>query len=246
VIRRIPRTATFVRTAVLVGAFAPFLLVQAPSAQEALKVPDGLPDWAFNIPDKVQPSAVKVEGIVRAPGSAKEYEWAKVAGTANPPDWFPEEHPPAPKAVTGGPGIRFACGACHLMSGQGHPEAADLAGMPAEYLIRQMAYYKAGTRKDDSRMTPIAKATSDEDVRQAAEYFAALKPSPWVRVIETATPPKTFIATAGRHRVLHPEGGRIPVTSPTCRPAASPKAKRWSGAASPERRCPAQSVTARG
>jgi cytochrome c553 len=211
VIRRIPRTATSVRTAVLVGALAPFLMVQAPSAQEALKVPDGLPDWAFNIPDKVQPSAVKVEGIVRAPGSAKEYEWAKVAGTANPPDWFPEEHPPAPKAVTGGPGIRFACGACHLMSGQGHPEAADLAGMPAEYLIRQMAYYKAGTRKDDARMTPIAKATSDEDVRQAAEYFAALKPSPWVRVIETATPPKTFIATAGRHRVLHPEGGTEPI-----------------------------------
>jgi cytochrome c553 len=211
VIRRIPRTATSVRTVVLVAALAPFLLVQAPSAQESLKVPDGLPDWAFNIPDKVQPSAVKVEGIVRAPGSAKEYEWAKVAGTANPPDWFPDEHPPAPKAVTGGPGIRFACGACHLMSGQGHPEAADLAGMPAEYLIRQMAYYKAGTRKDDSRMTPIAKATSDEDVRQAAEYFAALKPSPWVKVIETATPPKTFIATAGRHRVLHPEGGTEPI-----------------------------------
>jgi hypothetical protein len=36
--------------------------------------------------------------------------------------------------------------------GQGHPESADIAGMPAEYLIRQMAYYKAGTRKDDARM----------------------------------------------------------------------------------------------
>jgi len=97
------------------------------------------------------------------------------------------------------------------MSGQGHPEAADVAGMPAEYLIRQMAYYKAGTRKDDARMGPIAKATSDEDVRQAAEYFAALKPAVWVKVIETATPPKTFIATAGRHRQLHPEGGTEPI-----------------------------------
>jgi len=93
------------------------------------------------------------------------------------------------------------------MSGQGHPEAADLAGQPAAYLIRQMAYYKAGARKEDARMGPIAKITSDEDVRQAAEYFAALKPKTWVKVIETATPPKTFIATAGRHRQLDPAGG---------------------------------------
>jgi len=205
------RTDTSVRITVLVCALAPLLMARAVDAQEALKVPAGLPDWAFNIPDKVQPSAVRPQGIVKAPGSAKEYEWAKVAGTATPPDWFPDEHPPAPPSVTGGPGIRFACGACHLMSGQGHPEAADIAGMPAEYLIRQMAYYKRGTRQDDARMAPIAKATSDEDVRQAAEYFAALKPTAWVKVIETATPPKTFIATAGRHRQLHPDGGTEPI-----------------------------------
>jgi len=207
----IRRTNTYVRTAVLVCALAPLLMVLELSAQEALKVPEGLPDWAFNIPDKIQPTAVRVEGIVKAPGSAREYEWAKVAGNSNPPDWFPDEHPPAPIAVAGGPGRRFACGACHLMSGQGHPESADLAGQPAEYLIRQMAYYKAGTRKDDARMGPIAKATSDEDVRQAAEYFATLKPAVWVKIIETATPPKTFIATAGRHRVLHPDGGTEPI-----------------------------------
>jgi cytochrome c553 len=105
----------------------------------------------------------------------------------------------------------MACGSCHLMSGQGHPESADIAGMPAEYLIRQMAYYKAGTRKDDARMGPIAQAVSEDDVRQAAEYFAALKPTVWVKVVETATPPRTFIATAGRHRQLHPDGGTEPI-----------------------------------
>jgi len=205
----IRRTMTSVRIAVL--ACALLLMVSNLNAQEELKVPEGLPDWTFNIPDKVQPTAVRPQGIVRAPGSAREYEWAKVSGNTNPPDWFPDEHPPAPPSVAGGPGRRFACGACHLMSGQGHPEAADLAGLPAEYLIRQMAYYKSGTRKDDARMGPIAKAISDEDVRQAAEYFAALKPSVWVKVIETATPPKTFIATSGRHRVLHPDGGTEPI-----------------------------------
>ena len=200
-----------VRIAVLVCALAPLLIVRELTAQAVLTVPAGLPNWAFNIPDKIQPTAVRVEGIVRAPGSAKEYEAAKIAGNANPPDWFPDEHPAAPPSVKGGPGITLACGSCHLMSGQGHSESADLAGMPAEYLIRQMAYYKAGTRKDDARMGPLAKATSDEDVREAAEYFAALKPSVFVKVIETATPPKTFIATAGRHRQLHPDGGTEPI-----------------------------------
>ena len=32
-----------------------------------------------------------------------------------------------------------------------------------------------------------------------------------MKVIETATPPKTFIATAGRHRQLHPDGGTEPI-----------------------------------
>jgi cytochrome c553 len=205
------RARTSVRIVVLVCALAPLLIARELNAQAELTVPAGLPDWAFNIPDKVQPTAVRVEGVVRAPGSAREYDGAKIAGNATPPDWFPDEHPAAPRSVTGGAGIRFACGSCHLMSGQGHPEAADIAGMPAEYLIRQMAYYKAGTRQDDARMGPIAKATSDEDIRQAAEYFAALKPAVWVKVIESATPPKTFIATAGRHRQLHPEGGTEPI-----------------------------------
>ncbi|HEY4264275.1 MAG TPA: c-type cytochrome [Micropepsaceae bacterium] len=210
-IRRILRTSMSVRIAVLVCGLAPLLIARELNAQAELTVPAGLPDWTFNIPDKAQPSAVRVEGIVKAPGSTKEYEAAKIAGNANPPDWFPDEHPAAPHVVTGGQGVRFACGSCHLMSGQGHSEAADLAGQPAEYLIRQMAYYKTGARKEDARMGPIAKITSDEDVRQAADYFAALKPRVWVKVIETATPPKTFIATAGRHRQLLPGGGTEPI-----------------------------------
>lgn len=200
------RVANKFSPSLLLCALAPLLTAQAP-----LAVPAGLPEWTFNIPDKVQPMAVKPEGMVRVTGSAKEYDAAKIAGNANPPDWFPEEHGPAPRSVKGDAGIAMACGSCHLMSGQGHPESADLAGMPAEYLIRQMAYYKAGTRKDDVRMGPIAKSISDEDVRQASEYFASLKPHAFVKVIENANPPKTFIATAGRHRQLHPAGGTEPI-----------------------------------
>jgi len=192
----------------VVGVLGTLTSAQAPAV---LSVPAGLPAWAFNVPDAEQPRSFRPEGTVRVPDSARQYEASKIAGNSTPPDWFPDEHPPAPRSVKGDTGVTFACGSCHLMSGQGHSESADIAGMPAEYLIRQMKYYKSGARKDDARMGPIANTTSDADVREAAEYFAALKPRTFVKVIETATPPKTFIATAGRHRQLHPSGGTEPI-----------------------------------
>lgn len=209
--RRNLRNSALPGIAIAACAFAPFLMVRDAVAQAALSVPAGLPDWTFNIPDKVQPTAVKIEGVIKAPGSAKEYQAKQIAGNATPPDWFPAEHPAAPKVVTGGQGVRFACGSCHLMSGQGHSESADIAGMPAAYIIQQMADYKSGARKDNERMGPISKIVSDDDVRAAAEYFSSLKPSVFVKVIQTATPPKTFIATAGRHRQLLPGGGTEPI-----------------------------------
>jgi cytochrome c553 len=172
-------------------------------------IPNGLPEWAYNIPDKVQPPEPKVPSVVRVAGSSKELEASAVAGNANPPDWFPDEHPAPPRSVKGP--MPNACGSCHLMSGQGHPESADIAGMPAEYIIRQMNYFKTGTRKEEARMGPIARAVSDEDVRQAAEYFAAIKPNPFVKVIEAATPPKTYVSADARHRRIMPEGGTEPI-----------------------------------
>ena len=172
-------------------------------------IPNGLPAWAYNIPDAVQPPEPRVPATVRAAGSSREYEASAIAGNANPPDWFPDEHPPAPRSVKGP--MPNACGSCHLMSGQGHPESADIAGMPAEYIIRQMRYFKSGARNDETRMGPIARAVSDEDVREAATYFAAIRPAPFVSVIETATPPKTYVSADARHRRLHPDGGTEPI-----------------------------------
>lgn len=184
----------------------------AQNLQNPQSVPNGLPPWAYNIPDKAQPPSTPATGMVRVPGSGKEYDATKVGSNSNPPDWFPDEHGPAPRVVTGEPGVSMmACGSCHLMSGQGHPESADIAGMPAEYIVRQMSYFKSGARKEAERMAPIAKATSEQDVWQAAEYFASINPIPWVKVIETSTPPKTYVNTAGRHRILSPEGGTEPI-----------------------------------
>lgn len=181
----------------------------APPAQAPLTVPNGLPAWAFNIPDPVQPPAAPIAGTVRVPGSTREYDAAAIAGNVNPPDWFPDEHPPAPRVVAGP--APNACGSCHLMSGQGHSESADVAGLPAEYIIRQMNDFKSGARKEETRMGPIARATSDDDVRLAAEYYGAIRPIPFVRVVETATPPKTYVSVVARHRVLAPEGGTEPI-----------------------------------
>jgi cytochrome c553 len=188
------------------------ILALAAVAQTPLTIPNGLPSWAFNIPDKVQPPSAEPKGIVRVPGSPVEYDAAKIAGNANPPDWFPNEHGPAPRIVKGEAGVRMmACGSCHLMSGQGHPESADIAGLPVEYLVRQMHYYKSGVRKDETRMGPIARETSEEDIRRSAEYYASLKPSTFVKAIETATPPKTYVNTAGRHRIVMPDGSTEPI-----------------------------------
>src|SRR2546430_6467659 len=104
-----------------------------------------------------------------------------------------------------------ACGSCHLMSGQGHPESADLAGMPPEYIIRQMTYFKSGARSKETRMGPSARASSEEEVRGGAAYFAAITPAPFVKVIEAATPPKTYASADARHRRIHPDGGTEPI-----------------------------------
>jgi cytochrome c553 len=200
--RVVPLAALFALASGSVAAQAP-----TPTA-----IPNGLPAWAYNIPDKVQPAAVPLSGTIHVTDSTKEYDAAQVRSTTNPPDWFPDEHPPAPQIVKGPNGPPGAlCGTCHLMSGQGHPESADIAGMPADYIVRQMRYFKSGARKDNERMTPIAKNVSDEDVRQAADYFAAIKPIPWVKVIETGTPPKTYVSSDARHRVLDPTGGTEPI-----------------------------------
>src|ERR1051326_87632 len=94
------------------------LLVAALGAQNPAPttIPNGLPEWAYNIPDKVQPPEAKAAATVRVAGSAKEYEAPAIPGNANPPDWFPDEHPAAPKSVKGP--MANACGSCHLMSGQ--------------------------------------------------------------------------------------------------------------------------------
>jgi cytochrome c553 len=178
----------------------------------AAQTPATRPFWAFLAPDKDQPTVEEKPGPIRIPGSSKSYTAAEIDNLANPPDWIPEEHGLLPKIVQGGAGsTALACGSCHLMTGQGHPESADLAGLPVEYIARQMADFKNGTRIDPARMNAIAKVTSEEDSRKAAEWFAALKPTVWVKVMESDTVPKSYVSTKGRMRLPLPSGGTEPL-----------------------------------
>jgi cytochrome c553 len=164
--------------------------------------------WAFPVINGALPSEEPTPKSL--PGSTKTYTPAQIDDLLNPPDWFPDEHPPAPPIVQKGHAGALACGSCHLMSGHGHPESAGLAGFTAAYIVQQMADFKSGVRKDAARMNGIAKDLSDEEVRQASEWFAALKPAAWTKVTEAATVPKTF-AGQGRMRFLQPAGGTEPI-----------------------------------
>ena len=166
------------------------------------------PSWAFPVIN--QPLPAEEPAPKSVPGSAKSYTPAQIDDLLNPPDWFPDQHAPAPSIVQKGHGAALACGSCHLMSGLGHPESADVAGFTAAYIVQQMADFKSGARKDAARMNGIAKAMTDEESQQAAEWFAALKPQVWTRVSEAATVPKTIVGQ-GRMRFLAPGGGTEPI-----------------------------------
>jgi cytochrome c553 len=184
-----------------------------------------VPSWAFFFPDtNPPPSKIKNAGDLQTlAGSTRSYTQAQINDLKNPPDWFPDQHPPMPKAVaTGGDGMLFACASCHLVSGMGHPESSSLAGLPARYMQRQITDFRSGSRANHMMvdgvpqkngvqyMIAVANAVSDEDSRAATEYFARVKPIRWVRVIESATVPKSYV-NASYMRVASPGSDTEPL-----------------------------------
>jgi len=95
------------------------------------------PEWAY--PPTPKPAPLDNVVQKQMPGSAKKYTQTQIDDGFNPPDWFPDEHPPMPEIVAIGRKPARACALCHLPTGDGHPESSSLAGLPAAYLVRQMA-----------------------------------------------------------------------------------------------------------
>jgi cytochrome c553 len=151
-------------------------------------------------------------GPKSVPGSTTTYTPQQIDDLLNPPDWFPDEHRPAPAIVQKGRGAALACGSCHLMSGLGHPESADLTGFTADYFVQQMADFKTGARRDYARMNGISKEVTEQEARDAGEWFASLPRRAFVRVVEAAMVPRTFVGQ-GRMRFVDPKGGTEPIGS---------------------------------
>lgn len=72
--------------------------------------------------------------------------------------------------------LAATCASCHGTNGTAAigSSVPALAGMPRDYIIAQMAAFKAGTRPA-TIMHQLSKGYSDAQVAQIATYFAAQK-----------------------------------------------------------------------
>jgi cytochrome c553 len=161
------------------------------------------------------------------PGSTRSFTRAQISNRQGPADWFPEDHPVMPEIVARGretaePQKIWACALCHYPNGKGRPENANITGLTYEYFLQQMADFKSGARttsdprKSNTRlMTEFAKAMTDEETKAAAGYFTSIRATAWIRVVETATVPKTrpiggiFLPLKGADAGDEPIGNRI-------------------------------------
>jgi cytochrome c553 len=153
--------------------------------------PAGQPAPAAAAPDTSQHTV---------PGSDVKLTRQQVSNGFNIGDWFPSDHTKMPYIVQYGkaPDVR-ACGLCHLVNGRGRPENASVSGLPVSYFLQQLNDFRRDLRKSaDPRktntnlMVTIAKGMSDDEMKAAAEYFATFPwTTSWIKVVESATVPKT-------------------------------------------------------
>lgn len=162
----------------------------------------------------------------RVDGSNATYTLVDVRDGHNVIDWFPGDHPsPMPDIIAHGPkklgAISRGCGSCHLPNGKGRPENAPPGGLPYKYIVRQLEDFRLGFRRsadwrkqNTPTMINLAMSMTDEEVRDAAAYFAAVRyDTRWIRVVETDFVPTTrlqgnlFIATSTDR--TEPIAGRI-------------------------------------
>ena len=199
------------KTALALIAISILFMAARSGAQNAEggKSAAGLPIWAYPVlpPSSsgpaAAPSSAEQESLKHVPGSTAAYSQTQIQDLFVVPDWFPDSHPAMPDVVSHGrkPGV-MACGHCHLPNGLGRPENASLAGLSPGYMMEQMEEFKSGRRKSSepglastTHMIEVAKAATPEETKAGVEYFAALKPMPWIRVVEAAEVPKTRVVS---------------------------------------------------
>jgi cytochrome c553 len=161
--------------------------------------------WAYAIPPAPPAGTPPVApvppdtSLKHLPGSSGEFTRAQISDRFAPADWYPGDHPTMPDVVAHGkkPDV-WACGLCHYPNGKGRQENAGVAGLPVAYFIQTMHDFRDGLRKsaeprknNSKLMMTFAQGMTDDEIKAAAEYFAAMKWTPWIKVIETSTVPRT-------------------------------------------------------
>ena len=185
---------------------------------------EGPPEWAFVDTPTPQANALPPDdGKIRSvPDTTVQLSIPQIRNFYSPPDWHPEDHPTMPPLVAHGvnPGI-YACGYCHLPTGNGRPENANIAGLPADYIINQVKDMASGRRTSSlpkhfpqELMLKLAGPAADSPgLAEAAAYFAAIKPKAVYKVVETATIPKVeiyrWVYKTSEHGGTEPIGGRL-------------------------------------
>jgi cytochrome c553 len=142
-------------------------------------------------------------------GSTLLFTPEQIDDPRNPPDWFPRDHGPVPAAVGQGR-TAPACASCHLMSGAGRPESADISGLTSAYMLQQIADFRSGARPDAGGMAAVAAAVTDDALREAVDWFAALPRTPTRWVSEQTSIPRTVVVQ-DRLRVVHSSGDSEPI-----------------------------------
>jgi cytochrome c553 len=162
------------------------------------------PAWAYAIPPTPPPppgsgANTPDTSLKHIAGTDLAFTRAQISNAFGPADWFPGDHPPMPDIVAHGrrPEVR-ACALCHYPNGKGRSENAGIADLPVAYFVQQMEDFKNGLRASaDARkanthvMIAIAKAMTDTEIKAAAEYYSEIKWTPWIKVVEAKTVPKT-------------------------------------------------------
>jgi cytochrome c553 len=212
--------------------------ITAIQAAEQQQQPLQKPEWAYGIPPprapgEPAPPPVRDDGkLFSLPGAEKQFTLNQIRGRRDndtpartqPADWYPNEHPAMPKIVAEGDESRgiIACSLCHYPNGKGRSENASPAGLPKEYITRQLHNMRdnlrasAERRKANSQaMVSFAKAMTEQEIQESAAYFAAMQWTPWVNVIESDTAPKVrsagglMIPLEGAEGGMEPIGNRI-------------------------------------
>lgn len=167
---------------------------------------------------------------LKVEGSSASYSRLEIRNAQNVIDWFPEDTPPMPDIIKYGPAsLRgepgWGCGSCHLPNGKGRPSNASPAGQPVAYIIQQLndmrdgLRYSADPRKPNTpNMIRMARAMTEQEIQEAAKYFAAIPWTPWMRVIEADLIPEMRLDVSNMYITVgteptEPLAGRIVETA---------------------------------